>query len=79
MASRIKPDGKTGRMLSAMAKRGGNMTCDYRGFPPSKVMLPLRRRGLVALNRQGLRTCRYNIWSLTKEGWQATGMNPPVE
>lgn len=77
MASNIKRTGATGTMLVAMALRGGRMTADHRGFPPSKVFLPLRRRGLVALTREGIRTCRYNVWRLTPKGWDATGMQPP--
>lgn len=78
MASAIKRTGRTGSMLVAMANRGGCMTSDHRGFPPSRVFLPLRTRGLVELQRAGLRTCRYNVWSLTPKGWAATGMQPPV-
>lgn len=78
MASKIKRAGVTGTMLVAMAQRGGRMTADYRGFPPSKVFLPLRRRGLVELHRaqQSARTS-YNVWHLTPKGWDATGMQPP--
>lgn len=80
MASAIKRSGVTGSMLVAMAKRGGRMTADHRGFPPSKVFLPLRRRGLVELRRQGsFGSCRYNVWQLTDKGWGASGMTRPVE
>lgn len=79
MASAIKRAGVTGSMLMAMAKRGGRMTADYRGFPPSKVFLPLRRRSLVELKRSGLPKSRHNIWHLTPKGWEATGMQPPVD
>lgn len=77
MPSTIKKAGVTGSMLAAMAKRGGCMTADYRGFPPSRVFLPLRRRGLVELRRAGLPRSRYNVWHLTERGWKATGMTPP--
>lgn len=77
MASAIKKTGVTGSMLTAMARRGGQMTADYRGFPPSRVFLPLRRRGLVVLRRHGeFRTHRYNVWHLTQKGWDATGIAP---
>lgn len=76
MVSFIKKTGKTGNMLTAMANRGGRMTTDHRGFPPSKVMLPLRSRGLVELKRQGIRTCRYNVWHLTQKGWDAIRRQP---
>jgi hypothetical protein len=79
MPSVIKRTGRSGSMLVAMAKRGGRMTSDHRGFPPSRVFLPLRARGLVEFSREGLRTCRYNIWRLTPKGWAATGMQPPVQ
>lgn len=79
MPSTIKTDGRVGSMLSSMADRGGSMTADHRGFPPSKVFLPLRRRGLVALTRQGAFRTRYNIWRLTEAGWGAIGRTPPVE
>lgn len=78
MASTIKKTGKVGNMLTAMAHRGGRMTADYRGFPPSHVFLPLRRRGLVELRRSGMHRCRYNVWHLTDKGWDAIGMKPPV-
>jgi hypothetical protein len=78
MPSIIKKTGVTGSMLTAMARRGGRMTADYRGFPPSRVFLPLRRRGLVELRRAGLPRSRYNVWHLTPMGWDATGMSPPV-
>lgn len=81
MASTIKRTGKTGSMLVAMAQRGGRMTADHRGFPPSSEFLPLRRRGLVTLIRSGILKCRYNVWHLTPKGWEVTGMQPvdPVE
>lgn len=63
-------------MLVAMARRGGRMTADHRGFPPSSEFLPLRRRGLVTLVRDGMRTCRYNVWHLTPKGWEASGLRP---
>lgn len=77
MPSRLKIDGVTGRMLTAMARRGGCMTADHRGFAPSSVYLPLRRRGLVELRRQGARLSRHNVWHLTPKGWGAIGMTPP--
>jgi hypothetical protein len=76
MASKIKINGNVGNMLTAMANRNGSMTCDHRGFPPSHVMLPLRRRGLVELKRTGLPRSRYNIWHLTQKGWDAIGRAP---
>ncbi len=80
MSSAIKKTGVVGSMLTAMAKRGGRMTADYRGFPPSRVFLPLRRRGLVELRRAGAHpTHRYNVWHLTPKGWNATGMTPPAD
>ncbi|MFZ3481956.1 hypothetical protein [Sphingomonas sp. 3-13AW] len=79
MPSPIKKTGRTGSLLTAMAKRGGSMTADYRGFPPSRIFLPLRRRGLVELSREGAySTHRYNIWRLTQKGWDAAGMKPPA-
>lgn len=79
MPSRIKRTGRTGAMLVAMAKRGGSMTSDHRGFPPSRVFLPYRRRGLVEFVREdGMGRCRYNVWRLTPKGWEASGMSPPV-
>lgn len=77
MPSPIKKTGVTGGLLTAMAKRGGRMTSDHRGFPPFKVFVPLHRRGLVRFERAGVRTCRYNVWHLTPKGWAATGMQPP--
>jgi len=78
MASVIKRDGVRGRMLVAMARRGGQMTADRSGFPPSRVFLPLRRDGLVELRRtQRSPRTRYNVWHLTPKGWDATGMTQP--
>lgn len=78
MASTIKRAGVTGSMLMAMARRGGQMTADRSGFPPSRVFRPLRERGLVELHRtQRSPRTRYNIWHLTSKGWDATGMQPP--
>lgn len=79
MPSKLKTTGVTGRMLTSMADRGGCMTADHRGFPPSSVFLPLRRRGLVELCRQGARLSRCNVWHLTPKGWDAIGMTPPVD
>lgn len=78
MPSQIKTTGVTGGMLVAMARRGGCMTADHRGFPPSRVFLPLRRRGLVELRRAGMPRSRYNVWHLTPKGWDAAGMTPPA-
>ena len=79
MPSAIKKTGVTGTMLTAMARRGGIMTADRSGCPPSHVFLPLRRRGLVELRRtQRSPRTRYNVWHLTPRGWDATGMTPPA-
>jgi len=80
MPSTIKRTGRTGAMLRSMALRGGTMTSDHRGFPPAHVFLPLRRRGLVVLDRMptlGGR-CRYSRWSLTDKGWQAVDLDRPA-
>lgn len=79
MPSTIKTTGVTGTMLAAIAQRGGRMTTDRSGFAPSRVMLPLRRRGLVELRRKGVGKCRYNIWHLTEKGWIATGGRPETD
>lgn len=78
MPSQIKRTGLKGTMLRRIADRGGFMTSDHRGFPPSSVMLPYRRRGLLELRRTGALKCRYNVWHLTQKGWDAIGMTPPV-
>ena len=77
MPSRIKLTGKVGCMLRQMADRGGTMTTDCRFFPPSKVMHPFHRRGLVVLRRSGILKSRYNQWHLTPKGWDAIGRSPP--
>ncbi len=79
MPSVIKRDGVTGSLLVRIAKRGGAMLADRSGWPPSKVFLPLRQRGLVELRReQRSPRTRYNVWHLTPKGWDATGMTPPA-
>lgn len=80
MPSTVKRTGRVGTLLASMAERGGTMTSDHRGFPPAHVFLPLRRRGLVVLDRiptLGGR-CRYSRWSLTDRGWRTIGLAPPV-
>lgn len=79
MPSKIKTAGVTGSLLVAMAKRGGQMTSDHRGFPPASTFRPLRNRGLVTLRREGgLGRMRYSVWHLTPKGWDASGMTPPA-
>lgn len=78
MPSSIKANGNTGNMLREMAGRGGTMTTDARNFPPSRVMRPFSRRGLVELHRAGAGRRRTNVWHLTPKGWDAIGMTPPV-
>lgn len=77
MASKIKTHGNAGNMLMSMAARGGCMTTDRLHFPPSKVMFPLRRRGLVTLKREGVGLSRFNVWHLTDKGWAAIGLIQP--
>jgi hypothetical protein len=82
MTDKIKATGVTGRLLHAMADRGGDLTTDCRGFPPSKVMLPLKRRGLVVLNRTRTMKSRgipgRNIWYLTQKAWDRISRSKPV-
>jgi hypothetical protein len=82
MTDKIKATGVTGRLLHVMADRGGELTTDCRGFPPSKVMLPLKRRGLVVLKRTPM-VKRYgvpgrNIWHLTQKAWDRISRSKPV-
>lgn len=80
MASSLKKTGVTGSLLCQMAERGGVMTSDHRGFPPSKRFLPLLRRGLAELRREpACGRTRYNIWHVTPKGWAALGLKEPAD
>lgn len=65
-------------MLHRMANRGGRLLTDYPGFPPSRVMVPLKKKGLVELTREcaAVKT-RRNIWVMTPKGWSAIDRTPP--
>jgi hypothetical protein len=77
VASKVKKNGIMGSLLNRMADRGGNMTSDYRGFPPSWVFWPAERKGYVTMARYGLPKSKYTVWSLTDKGWKAIGRNKP--